>query len=1162
MEWTTEQQQAIDARGSNILVSAAAGSGKTAVLVERAVRLITDEVNGTDADRLLVVTFTNAAAAEMKSRLSQSLADIIRRHPNNTNALRQLSLLPNAKICTIDSFCMNLVRENFFELDIAQDFNVLDGSQQQLIEQSAIDGIVETLYRDNNPRFKELVELLSTPKNDDDLIRAVKRIDNYLSAQPFPSDWLEEMAEAYNPAIPFDSTAVCSELKSEAVRLINYCKQLVDDTYSVLDSEDEMFSAYTALLNADGEVFIKLQQDAEKGWDSLQNALVTLRFDRLPTAPRGYSSKMKDELTARRDIYKKVATKELVPLVTITEDDIRTDNERLYPLFRELIEIVRQYNDTMLSIKREMNAYSFADIEHFAVNLLFEKDENGAIVRTKLAESIADNFDYILVDEYQDTNALQDMMFRMLSNGRNRFMVGDVKQSIYRFRLAMPQIFTAKKDCYCRYDENSGEARQQIILAKNFRSRTGICDFTNYLFSLLMSREVGELEYNEDEYLNPGASYPPTDIPAAQLRLVETPEGEDKDEYEAHRMAAEIRRKIRHGEQIRDGKISRELRYGDIAVLFRSSKNKMPVYAKVFAEYGIPTVSNNRVNLFDNNEVSVLVSLLRVIDNPIQDVPLLATLMSVFYGYTADDIAYARVNFKGGNLYSSVCADSGRFQHFLTDLEKYRKYAASMTVESFIRQILGDTSYLSVISAMGNYEQRRLNVMKLIELAKRFDNGDSVGLTAFIRYIDAVIESKLEVESADISTVGDNCVTLMSVHKSKGLEYPVIFLAGASGKYNYDDLRAAVLLNNYLGVGLKVNNEKLMYRYNSIQYTAIRNRNKYELMSENLRVLYVAVTRAKEQFIAYASYKSIPSQVEAAAKKLSGGAIPSYSVKNTLCDGDLLLMCALLHPDGAELRKMAEKAINPLAADFSFDIRIVGDSDTSEAEESVLSGAEADDQLVCAIEEKLSFAYERGALAGYAAKRTASSLDEAEQDYRFFAKSKPSFITGDRLTGAERGTAMHTFMQYSNFADAKVNLEGEIERLTSDGLLTEQQAASLHREKLAEFFDSALCSRILNADAIHREMKIASFIPLNEIEDTAYAEPVLVQGIADCVLEENGALVLIDYKTDSVDTEEELLSLYRNQISFYKTAVAKTLGMPVKTSMLYSFALSKPCEYK
>ncbi|MBQ9229425.1 MAG: helicase-exonuclease AddAB subunit AddA [Eubacterium sp.] len=1159
-KWTTEQQNAIDARGSNILVSAAAGSGKTAVLVERAVRLITDEVNGTDIDRLLIVTFTNAAAAEMKARLSKSLSQIIREHPNNTNALRQLSLLPNARIGTIDSFCMNLVRENFFKLNLAQDFTILDNSQEQLIEQTAIDGIAEELYQENRQEFKELVELLSTTKNDDDLIKTVKRVYHYLSAQPFPFDWLEEVASVYDPSVSFETSPVYAALMEEIARQLDYCRRLIADARAVLTPDDEMFSAYHAMLSEDEQALSAIETAVPKGWNSLLRAIETTSFLRAPSSPRGYVSDQKEVVTANRELYKDVVKKDMTALVAISAEDIQADNERLYPLFQELIAIIRLYSDRMMAMKREMNAYSFSDIEHFAIELLLEKDGHGEIVRTPLAESLAADFDYIMVDEYQDTNALQDLLFKMLSDGTNRFMVGDVKQSIYRFRLAMPQIFTDKKNRYAPYQPDSRALSQKIILDKNFRSREGICSLTNFLFSNLMSEAVGGLQYTEEEYLNPQASYPETAVPSAQLKLIDLPADCDPDEYEATLLAAEIVKKIERKEQIKDGDGTRDICYGDMAVLFRSSKNRMPLYAKIFAQYGIPTVSNNRINLFENNEVAILVSLLRVIDNPVQDVPLLATLMSPFYGYTPDDIAAARVAFKAPNLYSSVAADQERFSAFTADLEKYRKYAASMSVECLLRQILGDTSYLSVIAAMGNYEQRRLNVMKLIELAKRFDAGESIGLTAFVRYLDAVIESKLEVESADISSAGDNCVTLMSVHKSKGLEYPIIFLAGSAHRYNMDDLHAPVLLNSKLGVGLKINDEALLYRYNSVQYTCMRCLNHYELMNENLRVLYVAVTRAKEQFIAYAAYKNLEGHIDKLSKKIIDGTVAPYTVKGISNDGDLLLLCALLHPDGRELRRCCSKRVLPQSVDFPLDIQLISDSVATE--EPLVINAAPDPDLVEAIRHKLSFTYQKAALSGFAAKRTASSLDETEQSYRFFATSKPAFMTGDTMTGAEKGTAMHQFMQHCDFKAAAVDIETEINRLKEHGFLSEKQSDALNREKLQAFFCGELARRIRQADRVYREFKVASFVPVNELEPTEETEPVLVQGIADCVFEENGVLILVDYKTDVVSKEEELLSLYRKQVSFYRSAVAKTLQMPVKEAMLYSFSLSKPCVYK
>ena len=1159
-KWTDEQLSAINATGSNILVSAAAGSGKTAVLTQRVIRTITDVNNPVDIDKLLIVTFTNAAAAEMRSRISKALSELSLKEPNNTNILRQISLLPSAKICTIDSFCINLVRENFFKLDIAQDFKILDNAEQLLIEDTAINEIIEEHYKADNPQFKALVELLCSSKNDRDLVGAVKRIANYISAQPFKDAWLDMCCEQYNPSIPLSESYfakyVFNEVKESAANALD----MINSAEGLLDFGDELFEKYSAMLQKDRELFAALISLVDGGWDNLKEYAESIRFSSMPYK-RGYTSPVKEQLAGIRDAYKDIVKSDILPLLMSDSAEIAADNEYLYPIIQTLCTVVNEYIEKTLEIKREMNAYSFADIEHFAIELLFYQNSDGEVIRTDLAEEFENTFCEILVDEYQDTNAAQDKLFEMLSNGHNRFMVGDVKQSIYRFRLAMPEIFNSKKDSFAPYDESSSELSQKIILDKNFRSREGICDFTNFLFSHLMSRKIGELDYESDDYLNYGADYKESEIPSAQLCIIETPEGEDVDEYEARQAARLILTKIKSGERIKDGETYRKIKFSDFAVLFRSAKKRMPIWAKVFAEYNIPTASNNRVNLFDNNEVAILLSLLRTVDNPSRDVPLLATLMSVFYGYTAEQIAAAKVKQSGINLYSSISADKETFGSFLTDIELYRKYAASMSVENFIRRIVSDTSYLSLISAMGDGEQRRLNVMKFIELASVFDKGENVGLTSFIRFVDSIIESGVDVDSAELVHTGSSSVQLMSVHQSKGLEFPVCILASSAHKYNTEDLRDLVQLNNSCGIGLKVNNESGLYRYNSMQYSCVRNINADASMSENLRVLYVAITRAKEQFITFASYKDIASMVNKLASKLAAGRIYPSTVKHIQSDGDLILLCALMHKNSSKLRNLTEIEV-PVDNSFNFDLGVSFGADVSvvESTEEVIVPPNA--ELVKVISEKLDFNYARSELSHISSKRSASELDERDSGFKFFAKSKPAFLDSAGMTAAEKGSAMHAFMQYADFDAAKADVESEVERLLSRAFITPQQAEVLDREKLRRFFASDIARRMLNADRIYREYRLTSLVPAYELEDTELDDKVLVQGIADCIFEEDGELVLVDYKTDYVKSAEELLDLYKKQLAFYKNAAEKALKKPVKQSLLYSFSLGAECVYK
>lgn len=1157
-KWTDAQKNAIDARDCNVLVSAAAGSGKTAVLVERVIKLLTDSSAPIDADKLLIVTFTNAAAAEMKNRIMSSLNALIAENPNDTNAIRQLSLLPSAKICTIDSFCINLVRENFFNIDIQQDFRVLDDSEEQIIEQTAIDTVVEQLYEENREEFKSLVEMLSTTKSDKGLTDCVRRISRYITAQPFPNDWLGTAAELYNPDISLDNSFWKKYVCDDIFSTVDYIEKLICDCKGSLTPDDELFDKYSSMLDDDLGQIVSVKNSLSGDWDTLCQCVNSIKFRIMPSK-RGYVSPSKEIISAARGRYKDLIKKNILPYFNSISSEYREDCEKLYPVIKLLVEVVQMYNNEMMQIKKEMNAYSFSDIEHFAIELLFYKNDSGEIIRTDLAKEYEDNFDYILVDEYQDTNRAQDTLFEMLSNGRNRFMVGDVKQSIYRFRLAMPGIFNEKKKLFKSYDKASDNVNQKIILDKNFRSRKGICDYTNFLFSILMNEQVGELDYNTDEFLNYGADYPDTDVPCAQVKIIECPEDEDTTEYEARQAAQLILKKIKAKEQIKDGDTTRDIKFGDIAVLFRAAKSKMPVFARVFSEYSIPVTANNKTNLFENNEVSMLISLLRTIDNPSKDIPLLATLMSPFYGYTADDIASARVKTKSSNLYTAVSNDGEKFSAFLNDLEKYRKYACSMSVASFIRQLIADTSFFAVISAMGNAEQRRLNVLKIVDMAAAFDNGDTVGLTSFIRYVDRIIDSGSNVESASLTQSGSDSVQLMSIHQSKGLEFPVCIFAGAGSKYNNTDLNNLVQLHPEKGIGLKVHNEQGLYRYDSLQYTCIRNMNKISSMSENLRVLYVAVTRAKEQFISLITVNDIEKKCAKLSDKVFNSSLSPAESRDITGDGDFLLICAMLHRDGARLRSYANKYIEPLTSDFDLSVDILNEEqESSEVQDNAYL---IDENIIDKIDSILSFKYDRCELSHFASKRTASSLDEKEQGYEFFASSKPAFLNKSGMTAAQKGTAMHTFMQFCDYTAAKSDLTAEIQRLTNSGYITEKQAQSLDKDRLNAFFNGDFAKRMFDSRQIYRELKVSSFVPANELEDTDYTDKVLVQGIADCVFEEQDGLVLVDYKTDRVSNQQELLDRYKNQVAFYRYAVSKTLDKPVKEAVLYSFYLQKVCFY-
>lgn len=1161
-QWTPQQHDAITASGRNILVSAAAGSGKTAVLVERVIRMITDPNHPVDIDRLLIVTFTNAAAAEMRYRISKSLNARIKENPAESFYRKQLSLLPNARICTIDAFCTNLVKEHFYDLSINQDFSLLDESELQLLEDTVINEVLDEFFSEGDRDFMSLIESFTTPNNDKPVINAVKKLLRFIYAQPFPYYWLDNAVKKYSPDIPFGDSVWYGYIRTQLDNLFDLGIRLVKQNISLIDFEDEKLNVkFREVFEDDLSEFTRFKAAYERSWNDLVNQREA-SFMRLPSSAKVDKS-IADVLKSNRDIYKKLLTAEIPSFFISDENGYTEDMKILTGQLSALVKLVKAVDSRLMEEKKERNTYSFSDIEHFAIELLFSQDDDGSIIKTPLADELSSHFYEILVDEYQDTNEAQDLLFTYLSNGKNLFTVGDMKQSIYRFRLAMPHIFNERKKSYQTYDPSDHETASKIILDKNFRSRKDICSYVNFIFSNLMSEELGEIDYNKEEYLNCGADYKEAVVAGAQIKILTGVKGEDTDRKEAACIARTIMEKLNSGELIKDGDSYRPVRFGDFAILMRSLKNHINNYSEVLTEYGIPVVCDNSTNLFENNEIKMLLSLLRAINNPMQDIPLLATMMSPFYSFTADEMAEIKINAKGGSLYTGVFqSDNPKVMDFVRQLRDLKKISVTMSVSGFIRYLVEETGMVAYVNAMGNARQRYQNIIKLISFAENFDKGINVGLTAFIRYIDRIIESDKSVDSAPFAAVSEDSVKIMSVHHSKGLEFPICIFAGTNRTYNKSDLNDKLLLNTQYGLGMKCHNEEKMYQYKSIPYAVIKDKNTTELMSENLRVLYVAMTRAKEQFITFITCDNPESKIKRLSSNIIDGRISPYLCRKISCDADLFLMCALMHQDSGELRNYTDSSINPVENDFPLRIDVISDHSDGETKPPEIELKEPDENIIRQIDEKLRYSYNCKELENLSAKLTASSLDSADTGFEYITSSKPAFMNKTGLTAAQRGTAMHTFMQFCSYENARDDLEKEITRLSDSGFITLQQADSLDRKRIQEFFSCSFSDRMFGSDRIYREIKVSSFVNANEIYNTDFDDQILIQGIADCVFEENGKLVLLDYKTDRVKTEEELLERYKKQIMFYKTAVAKTLNKPVKEALLYSFHLGKICSYK
>lgn len=1164
MKWTTEQNNAIQASGANLLVSAGAGSGKTAVLSERVVQKI---AQGASIERFLIVTFTNAAAAEMRARISAKLADLSEAHPNDRHLRLQTARINTAEICTIDAFSAALVRENFESLGIERDFSILDASDAQLLQHEALINVLEPRYDRRSSAFIRLIELLSTSKTTANFEATVQELYSYIMAQANPLHWLKNKCHLYDPQSGEGMELWRETLLHDFEDGLRYALTMYTDVAASLTPDDLLYEAYSTLVQQESAFLKQLQENLN---DIAQCRALVQGFSmkKMPYK-RGYTSPVKAKLTAVRNFVKSKILKS--PYFDVDLDEARADLEYLYPCVCELYEIICNYSEELLRLKKERNAYEFSDVAQFALSLVADFSTD-APQKTPFAEELSKKYDEILVDEYQDTNRAQDYLFTCVSNGHNLFVVGDVKQSIYRFRLAMPEIFVERLQSYFDYDPKESNRSARIYLNKNFRSRSSICSYVNFLFSKVFSPEVGGLLYDKNEYLNAGADYPSAEQDNIYLRIVRDDASvfEDKTENEAQAVADFILQKIESKMPIterRDGDaVTRPIEFGDFAVLFRKGRGTIEKFAKVFALNNIPVITENAQPLFQNREILLLLALLRAVDNPTNDIAVLSVLMSGIFGFSAEDIARLKLQGRGvhKSLYSLLllqAEQSDKAKRFLKFIEKYRNLAVAVSCSELIVQIMQDTLFTALMASSGNSGNCRLNLMKFVDLAARYDYGDTRGLTAFLRYIDRISSSDA-VQSAAGESVG-NAVRLMTVHKSKGLEFPFVILAGTATRYNKQDMSKRVLIHPSAGLGLQALDEALRCRYDTLAYDAVKSKIENDAMSENVRVLYVALTRAKENFAAFMTLTKPEDSLEKLAGQISffNGQIDPYLCKNAGNDAELLLMTALFHPASSSLTSdLPQRRLQ--AVDFKMDMAIVS-AQPHVFQETVQTKQPADRVLGQKLQERFSFESDR-TLSKIAAKRSASELDRISGggEFEFYFTEKPAFILESSRTGTQSGTAMHLFMQYCNYEEAACSVDAEVDRLVQNEMLTQTDADLLNRGALNGFFKSDLAARIVHSEKCYREYRLMSFLPVSSVENIDSDKKILVQGIADCIFEENGKLVLVDFKTDRVKDASQLCTLYSKQLAFYKSATEKQIGLPVKETYLYSFCLGQIVELK
>ena len=1174
VNWTTDQRHAIECRKGSVLVSAAAGSGKTAVLVERVIRRLTDKDNPCSAEDLLIVTFTRAATAQMREKIGAAILKRLSEDPTDRHLRRQYMLLPFAKICTIDSFCNDLVRENFHALGISPDYSLLDNETAVIMKNDVCEAMLERAYEeDSDGRFSELSDMMSSGSSDEDFAKLIIKMYDISTAYPFPDLWLDSLIGEYSQP-DINKSRWGGIIKKYVCDMLDYCVSSSRDMMTAMESDPIVADAYGAAVQNDINMYAELREKINSDWDEALEAFKTVKYMSLGRVPKGYESETKNVVTTARKKLKDLLKK--VPGIMCVSSEEHADDMRLLrdPVTK-LIELVKQFGREYSAEKDKMNSADFSDILHRALNLLAVSDGSGGYIKTDLARELSSHYVEILVDEYQDINEAQDMIFRAISADENNlFTVGDVKQSIYRFRQAMPEIFLRRRSTTHSFE--SGKYPLGITLGSNFRSRVGVTSCVNYIFRQMMSTEAGELEYDDSEALNAAAKYPERDTPDCELHVV-TDKGNRADtlEAQARYVAKYIERTVREGKMlVTKGGALHPASYGDFCILLRTAKNVSSVYANALSERGIPVFSPETGGFFEAAEISFILSLLRVLDNPVQDIPLAAVMLSPLFGFSAGELADIRASAKerleAGEtepLYRSVAvsADGGskKAAAFLKKIESLRRLSLTLSAGELVRRVCEETGFDAIVGAMPDGGRRRLNVGLLCDYAEKYEAAGNLGLSGFIRFIDKVARTSGDLATAARPSENADIVRIMTVHQSKGLEFPICILADMQHAFNERDNTESVLISSSAGLGMKRRTEDGISVYDTASRRAAVITSEHMGRSEEMRVLYVALTRAKENLV---MVTSVPNPEKGLAKVAVecgiGERANPFAVLRMNNFSDLVLTALMRHPAADELRKLSGVDVPIFLSEKDrFKLKVVvSDSESFMTESANEQKIAAKPVFFNEVQARLDYSDPRSVLSSVPAKRAASDGLERGINREYFASSRPAFMSSGGLTPAQRGTATHKFMQFSDYSAARAGIESELARLVDGGFLSEDEGKAVNIGAAKRFFMSPLAERIFASDNVMREKKFAALFPAKffypELTGEAAEEKIVVQGIADCVFVEDGELVIVDYKTDTGVDAEALLDRYSAQLEIYREALSQALGMPVKETLLYSFFMN------
>ncbi|WP_142415198.1 helicase-exonuclease AddAB subunit AddA [Hathewaya massiliensis] len=1262
IKWTKEQERVINTRNCNLLVAAAAGSGKTAVLVQRIINMIMDEKNPIDIDKLLVVTFTNAAASEMRERIGDALSKEIGKGKNSLRLQRQLTLLNKASITTIHSFCLNVIKNNFHKVDVDPGFRVADETEVILLKSEVMEDLFNHKYENINNKdleehcigeeFLSLVETYCNNKEDTALMNLVLRLHSFSNTTPNPKQWLMDKSEEFNLEnfVDIEHMSWIKVLKNViSIELEEYYKQY-EECYDIVTSAEEL-SPYEKVISEELAMISDLSLNLKNSFTSFAEELKVVKFQRLPSIRNIEDKEGKESVQNIRNNVKKSLEDIRKNYAGITADEIKESYGKVYPIIKNLTYLVMQFDQQYRMRKKEKGIIDFNDFEHFCLEILIEKDEKGQWLKDKegnyipssSALELREKYEEILIDEYQDSNLVQELILNLVSKIKegnpNIFMVGDIKQSIYRFRQAKPELFLTKYNSYSEIKDEEEEKDtlfKKILLFKNFRSRKEILDGVNFIFESIMSERVGELQYDHREALNLGANYE-EEIEGAtlggniELHILDKEahdEGEeeigdieeDKDiptdiSYEAKITAKRIKELLESEEKPfmvldKQTKEYRRVMYKDIVILLRSTVNWAEQFMEEFKKYNIPVYADTNTGYFETTEVKTMLSLLQVIDNPIQDIPLLSVMRSPIGGFNSEDFIDIRIANESLSFYEAslryIDKEEGelkeRLEEFLNKLELWREKSLYTPIDEFIWYLYMETGYYGFVGALKNGAQRQANLKILFQRAREYGKTSYNGLFNFINFINRLKKNSGDMGSAKTLGENENVVRIMSIHKSKGLEFPVVFLCGMGKQFNLQDLNDNLLLHHGLGFGPDLIDFERRISYPLPVKKAIREKIRIETLSEEMRILYVALTRAKEKLILIGATKKVSDFIKKACENCGnkGITVPEFYVAKGKSYLDWVILALVKH--GEAINNLKEEfyrytgedlTINNLIEDNSkWSIKIWNKSEVEEVEEeeeeqdrskclrellsSYIESSKESDGYYEFVDKRLSYEYPYMNASTLPTVVTVSELKrrfnlmEEENTHSLIStslKKKPKFMEGKtRLTGADRGTAFHAIMEYLdlNKVGSVEEIKNQVFEMYAKEFITEEQSKVVDCNKIFSFFNTDLGLRMLKAyPKVYREQEF--HIPLKSTELLAASgevygdEGTLLQGIIDCYFDEDGEIILLDYKTDFLleGEEEGIINKYKSQLDYYGRAVERITGKKVKEKYLYLFTLDK-----